>query len=129
MTSGPALPKVAELCWLRYKTGLPMRAIRSALSKRSASRAAVLLLLALVSLALGVEGSQPVHSHEDGGLGFYNAECPLAVLAAIHTAGALPAAPASASIALIGLGAILAASRSIATALPSSASPRAPPLV
>ena len=99
------------------------------LSKRSASRAAVLLLLALVSLALGVEGSQPVHSHEDGGLGLYNAECPLAVLAAVHTAGALPAAPASAGIVLIGLGTILAGSSRIATAFPSSASPRAPPLV
>ena len=99
------------------------------LSKRSASRAAVLVLLALVSLTLSVEGSQPVHSHEDGGLGLYNAECPLAVLAAVHTAGALPAAPESAGIVLIGLGTILAASRSIATALPSSASPRAPPLV
>ncbi len=98
-------------------------------SKRSVSRAAVLLLLALVSLALGVEGSQPVHSHEDGGLGLYNAECPLAVLAAVHTAGALPAAPASAGIVLIGFGTILAGSSRIATALPSSASPRAPPLV
>ena len=99
------------------------------LSKRSASRAAVLLLLALLSLALGVEGSQPVHSHEDGGLGLYNAACPLAILAAVHTAGALPAAPAAAWIILIALGTILATSRSIATALPSSASPRAPPLV
>ena len=99
------------------------------LSKRSASRAVVLLLLALVSLALGVEGSQPVHFHEDGGLGLYNAECPLAVLAAVHTAGALPAAPASAGIALIGLGTIVAGSGSIASALPSFASPRAPPLV
>ncbi len=99
------------------------------LSKRSASRAAVLLLLALVSLALGVEGSQPIHSHEDGGLGLYNADCPLAVLAAVHTAGALPAAPASAGIVLIGLGTILVGSSSIATALPSSASPRAPPFV
>jgi hypothetical protein len=99
------------------------------LSKRSASRAAVLLLLALVSLALGVEGSQPVHSHEDGALGLYNAECPLAILAAVHTAGALPAAPASAWIVLISLVTILTASPSIATAFPSSASPRAPPLV
>jgi hypothetical protein len=89
----------------------------------------VLLLLALVSLALGAEGSQPLHSHEDGALGLYNAECPLAILAAVHTAGALPAAPASAWIVLIGLGTTLAASPSITTALPSSASPRAPPLV
>src|SRR6266849_6470724 len=92
------------------------------LSKRSASRAVVLLLLALVSLALGVEGSQPVHFHEDGGLGLYNAECPLAVLAAVHTAGAMPAAPESAWIVFISLGTILAGSSSIATAFPSSAS-------
>jgi len=98
------------------------------LSKRTAARATVLVLLALLSLALGVEGSQPVHSHEDGGLGLYNAECPLAVLAAVHTAGALPTAPASAGIVLIGLGTIFAASRDIANPPPSSASPRAPPL-
>ena len=97
------------------------------LSKRTAARATVLVLLALLSLALGVEGSQPVHSHEDGGLGLYNAECPLAVLAAVHTAGALPTAPASAGIVLIGLGTIFAASRDIANPLSSSASPRAPP--
>ena len=99
------------------------------LSKRTAARVTVLVLLVLLSLALGMEGIQPIHSHEDAGLGFYNAECPLAVLAAVHTAGALPTAPASAGIVLIGLGTILAGSSRVATALPSSASPRAPPLV
>ena len=98
------------------------------LSKRTAARVTVLVLLVLLSLALSVEGIQPIHSHEDGGLSLYNAECPLAVLAAVHSAGALPTAPASAGIVLIGLGTILSASRNIAAPLPSSASPRAPPL-
>jgi len=98
------------------------------LSKRTAARVTVLVLLVLLSLALSVEGIQPIHSHEDGGLGLYIAECPLAVLAAVHTAGALPTAPASAGIVLISLGTILSASRNIAAPLPSSASPRAPPL-
>ena len=91
-------------------------------------RAAIVLLVALLSFAFALEGSLPGHTHENGRLGLYNAECPLAVLAAVHTAGALPTAPASAGIVLIGLGTIFAASRDIANPLPSSASPRAPPL-
>ena len=53
-------------------------------------RAAIVLLLALLVVAFAVEGSQPTHSHEDGRLGLYNAECPLAELSAIHTAGWAP---------------------------------------
>ena len=54
-------------------------------------RAATVLLLAVLAFAFAVEGSQPTHSHEDGRLGLYNAECPLAELAAVHPAGWAPA--------------------------------------
>jgi hypothetical protein len=64
-----------------------MRPIESTTPQRSAIRVSVLLLLALVSFALVLEGSQPVHSHEDGRFGLYNAECPLAELAAVHADG------------------------------------------
>jgi len=97
-------------------------------SKRLAARTTVILLVALVSLAFGVEGSQPLHSHSDGHPGLYNTECPLAALAAVHAAGALPVASASGWVGLIGLGTILATSRAAAAPLQSSASPRAPPL-
>jgi len=53
-------------------------------------RAAHVLLLAALAFAFAVEGSQPTHSHEDGRLGLYNAECPLAELAAVHPAAWAP---------------------------------------
>ena len=66
-----------------------MNLTASATSKRPAIQVSVLLLLTVVSLALVLEGSQPVHSHEDGRFGLYNAECPLAELAAVHADGGL----------------------------------------
>ena len=53
-------------------------------------RAGVIGLMAVLAFAFAVEGSQPTHSHEDGRLGLYNAECPLAELAAVHPAGWAP---------------------------------------
>jgi len=64
-----------------------MGVIDSKASKRPAIRIPVLFLLVLVSLALVLEGTQPMHSHEDGQLGLYNSECPLAELAAVHING------------------------------------------
>jgi hypothetical protein len=59
--------------------------------------AAIVLLLALLSVAFALEGSQPGHTHENGRLGLYNAECPLSQLAAVHADGWTPEAPAIAS--------------------------------
>lgn len=53
-------------------------------------RVAIVLLLALLAFTIAVEGSQPNHSHEEGRLGFYNADCPLAELSAVHPAGWAP---------------------------------------
>jgi len=53
-------------------------------------RAGIIGLMVLLALALAVEGIQPAHSHEDGRLGMYNAECPLAELTAVHADGWAP---------------------------------------
>jgi hypothetical protein len=58
--------------------------------RHGSHRAAIILLLGLLVVSFAVEGSQPSHSHEDGRLGLYNAECPLAELSAVHTAGWVP---------------------------------------
>ena len=55
--------------------------------------AALLLLMAVLALAFAVEGSQPAHTHENGRLGLYNAECPLAKIAAFRADGWAPPAP------------------------------------
>ncbi len=84
-------------------------------------------LLALLLSALVVEGIPVVHAHADGGPVLYNAECPLAKLAA-HAAGApLPGA--------VSAEAPLTVSQLPEGSLPSSPSspslsppnPRAPP--
>jgi hypothetical protein len=62
-----------------------MRSIRP-----GSHRAAIVALLVLLAVAFAVEGSQPTHSHEDGRLGFYNAECPLVELTAVHADGWAP---------------------------------------
>jgi hypothetical protein len=57
---------------------------------KKSHRAVIVLLLALLSFAFALEGSQPGHTHENGRLGLYNAECPLSQLAAVHTDGWAP---------------------------------------
>ena len=58
--------------------------------RRGSHRVAIIGLLFLLAFAFAVEGTQPAHSHEDGRLGLYNAECPLAELTAIHADGWAP---------------------------------------
>src|SRR5262245_33568428 len=88
----------------------------------------LLLLMALMSLAFALEGSQPGHTHEDGRLGLYNAECPLAKVAAFHADGWAP--PSS----LLGPSGEPAASLAVAPDVPAPrpwsgiTDSRAPPL-
>jgi hypothetical protein len=105
-----------------------MRMMTKRLSRLSASGVAVLLLVALLALALGIEGSQPFHSHEDGHSGIYNSECPLASLAAIHTEGPVPGVDAAGWVPLLPLEIEPATSRGIDLQLVRSAQSRAPPL-
>jgi hypothetical protein len=86
------------------------------------------LLLPLLALAFVLEGSQPSHSHGDGQLGLYNADCPLAELSAIHAVGRLPDSHGIASFTVL-VGAVVAMSHGW---VPSPSfrvtEPRAPPL-
>jgi hypothetical protein len=82
----------------------------------------------LLALAFVVEGSEAAHSHHDGRLAFYNAECPLAALTAVHMAGTIPAAPTSGWVGLIAFGAFILVPRTVGSSFLRFAHPRAPPL-
>ena len=92
-------------------------------------RAAIVLLLGLLVVAFAVEGSQPSHSHEDGRLGLYNAECPLAELSAVHAAGWVPEPLAVVSPELVALPIAVTSSGWVPSPFPSLTDSRAPPLV
>ena len=99
--------------------------------KRSRSgihRAAIVLLLVLLASGFAAEGSQPSHSHEDGRLGLYNAECPLAELAAVHSAGWVPGSIGVASPTPVVLVLAIASSGWAPSPSPSLTDSRAPPL-
>lgn len=94
----------------------------------SSHRVAIVLLLGLLALAFAVEGTQPSHSHEDGRLGFYNAECPLAELAAVHTAGWMPESITIASPETVPLPIAVAVQGWVPSPILSLTDSRAPPL-
>jgi len=91
-------------------------------------RAALVLLLAVLAIAFAVEGSQPTHSHEDGRLGLYNAECPLSELAAVHPAGWAPEPLAIASPAHTAFAVAMSSSGWAPSPSLSLTDSRAPPL-
>jgi len=91
-------------------------------------RAAIILLLALLAVAFAVEGSQPAHSHEDGLLGLYNTQCPLAELSAVHTAGWAPEPITIASPEPVALPIAVTSSGWVPSPVPSLTDSRAPPL-
>lgn len=91
-------------------------------------RAAMVVLLAMLVLAFALEGSQPAHSHEDGRLGLYNADCPLAELTAVHGDGLATAPLTIASPAPVALPVAATAFGWVPSPLLSLADSRAPPL-
>jgi hypothetical protein len=91
-------------------------------------RVAIIGLLALLAFAFAVEGSQPAHSHEDGRLGVYNAECPLAELTAVHAPAWVPQPLAIESPELIALPVVVTSSGWVQSPFPSLTDSRAPPL-
>jgi hypothetical protein len=97
--------------------------------RRLSHRAAIILLLGLLALAFGVEGSQPSHSHADGRVGLYNSECPLAELSAVHTAGWVPEPITIASPEPVALRIAVTSSGWVPSPFPSLTDSRAPPLV
>jgi hypothetical protein len=99
----------------------------STVNARPLRAASHLVLLAIVAVTLGIVGGPPLHTHSAGTTGFYNGECPLALLAAFHATSPLPAAPASAWIALAAdLVALLSGDEAPSSPLRSAGS-RAPP--
>ena len=92
-------------------------------------RTVILLLVALLSCAMALAGMQPVHSHENGRLGLYNAECPLAQLGAVHADGWAPPSPAVPSPSLSSLHVALVAPGWAPNPPACLADSRAPPLV
>ena len=91
-------------------------------------RAAVVLVLALLSFAFAAEGSQPGHTHEDGRLGLYSAECPLAQLAAVHADGWAPQPLAMGSPAQVALSVVVTSGGWAPILSASFTDSRAPPL-
>jgi len=89
----------------------------------------ILLLVALLSCAMALAGMQPAHSHENGRLGLYNADCPLAQLGAVHADGWAPPSSAVPSPSLGSLHVALAAPGRAPGPPASLADSRAPPLV
>jgi len=90
-------------------------------------RAAVVLLVALLTLAFAVQGGQPSHNHADGLPGLYNTDCPLAALSAVHTAGWAPEPTTIASPESVALP-IATSSEWVPSPFRSLAASRAPPL-
>ena len=85
----------------------------------------VLVLLAAFSLIVG--GSQPGHAHAGTTAGIYNAECPLAALAAFH-GSSLPSKPlTSAWIVLVAGVVAIARSERDPVSPTRLTDPRAPP--
>ena len=91
-------------------------------------RAAIVLLVALLSFAFALEGSQPGHTHENGRLGLYNAECPLSQLAAVHADGWAPESPAVATPKQIDMPTAVTSSGGFSSPSASLTDSRAPPL-
>lgn len=88
---------------------------------------AATVLLALLSFAVTLECSQLGHTHEEGRLGLYNAQCPLSQLAAVHTDGWAPEPLAIASPEQVAAPMATAVSGWVSSQFSSLTDSRAPP--
>ena len=102
---------------------------RSALELHPRARAVMAtLLLVLVSLAVPLEASQPLHVHEAGTAGLYNEEHVLASLDQVSGDLPLPDAGPSVFVALVASPCPLARGARLAAPSPSLSDSRAPPI-
>ena len=85
------------------------------------------LLLVLVSLAVPLEASQPLHIHEAGTAGLYNEEHVLAELGSLHRIVSLPEGAPAIVLALRTTAAVVSARVHPHSPDASRAGPRAPP--
>jgi hypothetical protein len=88
----------------------------------------IVLLLVLLAVAFAVEGSQPTHSHGDGRLALYDAECPLAEPSAVRSAGWAPEPITIASPEPVVLPIAVTSSGWVPSPVLSLTDSRAPPL-
>ena len=102
---------------------------RSALELHPRARAVMAtLLLVLVSLAVPLEASQPLHVHEAGTAGLYNEEHVLASLDSLSGDLPLPGAGPAVFVALVASPCPLAGGARLAAPSPSLSDSRAPPI-
>jgi hypothetical protein len=90
---------------------------------------AIYALVAFAALALPIQASEPIHVHHGEAAVLYNAECPLAALAAFHGLAPLPSAPVSVSFGLAVGAALLHAVTPVVAPPVRFIDSRAPPLV
>jgi hypothetical protein len=95
---------------------------------RGGCAAIVTLLLMLVSLAVPLEASQPVHLHEAGTAGLYNEEHVLGSLDSLVGDLPLPDARFAVFIALVAEACLTAAGARLCAPVLDLAASRAPPL-
>ncbi len=102
--------------------------LRWALCPHSRARALVATLqLVLVSLAVPLEASQPLHVHEAGTAGLYNEEHVLASLDSVSGDLPLPDAGPAVFVALLASACLLARGARLSTPVPDLSDSRAPP--
>ena len=86
-----------------------------------------MVLVLLVALSLIAEGSQSGHAHAAKSAGIYNAECPLAALAAFH-GSSLPSKPLTSAWIVLAAGVVAIARSERHPVSPTRLTdPRAPP--
>jgi len=111
-----------------YKYG-PTMIARSALELHPRARAVMAtLLLVLVSLAVPLEASQPLHVHEAGTAGLYNEEHVLVALDSLSGDLPLPDAGPAVFVALVAGARLLARGVRLSAPLLSLSDSRAPPV-
>lgn len=97
-------------------------------TRRPVTAISLVVLVGLASLGLLLPDVQPIHNHQAGQTGLYDAQCPLAALAAVHVTGPLPIPTTSGWVELATLGVVVAGGRATPDCLLRPAQPRAPPL-
>jgi hypothetical protein len=95
--------------------------------RRPITALTVTMLVALALVGLLVANAQPIHSHAGAQTGLYDAQCPLAALAAVHVAGPLASPAPSGWIALAALVLLAPGDHAAQDSLGRPAQPRAPP--
>jgi hypothetical protein len=97
-------------------------------SRPFGGRSAFLLLLALLSCAFVLGGSQPEHSHAGSRPGFYNAECPLLQASIVRSEGWAPSPATPLPLSIVVLLVVSSAPEARPDRSLVASSPRAPPL-